>query len=118
MLIAGLVPGIGDTALTRALAVTLIGAMIVHVALIVFENLLAQNQTRHHSWRSPPSAAARSRRCSGAGRLAASLPCPSSAAALFAQLPGGALIAAVLALAGSFAWEYVWVEAGQSVPLS
>ena len=24
----------------------------------------------------------------------------------------------VLALAGSFAWEYIWVEAGQSVPLS
>jgi hypothetical protein len=25
---------------------------------------------------------------------------------------------AVLALAASFAWEYIWVEAGQSVPLS
>jgi hypothetical protein len=24
----------------------------------------------------------------------------------------------VLALAGSAAWEYIWVEAGQSVPLS
>jgi formate-dependent nitrite reductase membrane component NrfD len=27
-------------------------------------------------------------------------------------------LAAVLALAGGAAWEYVWVEAGQSVPLS
>ena len=27
-------------------------------------------------------------------------------------------IASVLALAGSAAWEYIWVEAGQSVPLS
>jgi hypothetical protein len=27
-------------------------------------------------------------------------------------------VAAIFALAGSFAWEYVWVEAGQSVPLS
>ena len=27
-------------------------------------------------------------------------------------------LAAALALAGSFAWEYIWVEAGQSVPLS
>jgi hypothetical protein len=26
--------------------------------------------------------------------------------------------ASVLALVGGFAWEYVWVEAGQSVPLS
>jgi len=25
---------------------------------------------------------------------------------------------AVLALGGSTAWEYIWVEAGQSVPLS
>jgi len=27
-------------------------------------------------------------------------------------------VAAMLALAGGFAWEYIWVEAGQSVPLS
>jgi hypothetical protein len=29
-----------------------------------------------------------------------------------------AALGAILALAGSFAWEYIWVEAGQSVPLS
>jgi hypothetical protein len=28
------------------------------------------------------------------------------------------MTASVLALAGSAAWEYIWVEAGQSVPLS
>jgi len=33
-------------------------------------------------------------------------------------MAGAAPIAAVLALVGSFAWEYIWVEAGQSVPLS
>jgi len=33
-------------------------------------------------------------------------------------LPMSLLIASVLALAGSAAWEYIWVEAGQSVPLS
>ena len=38
--------------------------------------------------------------------------------ALFSQVPGGPAVAAALALAGSFAWEYIWVEAGQSVPLS
>jgi hypothetical protein len=27
-------------------------------------------------------------------------------------------LVAVLGLVASFAWEYVWVEAGQSVPLS
>jgi hypothetical protein len=29
-----------------------------------------------------------------------------------------AMTACVLALAGSAAWDYIWVEAGQSVPLS
>jgi hypothetical protein len=28
------------------------------------------------------------------------------------------MAASVLALAGGAAWEYIWVEAGQSVPLS
>jgi hypothetical protein len=28
------------------------------------------------------------------------------------------VVAAVLALAGGAAWDYIWVEAGQSVPLS
>ena len=27
-------------------------------------------------------------------------------------------LAALVALAGSLAWEYIWVEAGQSVPIS
>jgi hypothetical protein len=34
------------------------------------------------------------------------------------QGPGLAAGVAALSLAGGFAWEYVWVEAGQSVPLS
>ena len=34
------------------------------------------------------------------------------------QVPAAVGVAAVLALGGSFAWEYIWVEAGQSVPLS
>ena len=34
----------------------------------------------------------------------------------FSPLVG--IVAALLALAGGAAWEYIWVEAGQSVPLS
>ena len=34
------------------------------------------------------------------------------------QSPAMAALVASLALVGAFAWEYVWVEAGQSVPLS
>ena len=38
--------------------------------------------------------------------------------ALLSGMPAAVALAAGLALAGSFAWEYIWVEAGQSVPLS
>ena len=41
---------------------------------------------------------------------------------LLTALLGGsspiAVVGAILAIAGGFAWEYIWVEAGQSVPLS
>jgi len=37
---------------------------------------------------------------------------------MFGELPVALAAAAVMALVGSFAWEYIWVEAGQSVPLS
>ena len=43
-------------------------------------------------------------------------------ALLLTALLGGpspiAVVGAILAIAGGFAWEYIWVEAGQSVPLS
>ena len=40
---------------------------------------------------------------------------------LFAQAPNPAIekaLAAAIALIGLYVWEYVWVFAGQSVPLS
>jgi formate-dependent nitrite reductase membrane component NrfD len=42
------------------------------------------------------------------------------AASVVHTLQSPAIVACVslLSLAGAFAWEYVWVEAGQSVPLS
>jgi hypothetical protein len=39
-------------------------------------------------------------------------------AGAFPPAPVALAAAALLALGGSFAWEYIWVEAGQSVPLS
>jgi hypothetical protein len=38
--------------------------------------------------------------------------------ALAPAVPLTLALAAILALGGSFAWEYIWVEAGQSAPLS
>jgi formate-dependent nitrite reductase membrane component NrfD len=87
------------------------------VTLVVYENLIAANPTRHRQL-----AVNAIRRGAFApvfwggaiGVAAASI----VVAALFGQVSGGPAAAAILALAGSFAWEYVWVEAGQSVPLS
>ncbi len=117
LLLASLVPGIGDPRFTRMLGVALIVSMLVHVALIVFENLVATNQTRHRQLAVDAIRHGAFARLFWGGAItvaAASV----VVAALFAQVPGGPELAAVLALAGSFAWEYIWVEAGQSVPLS
>ena len=118
MLLASLVPRwAGDDSHTRALALMLVVSMLAHVALIAFENLLASNRTRHRQL-----AVNAIRRGAFAPLFwggAIAVACASIiVAALSVQIPGGPAIAAVLALAGSFAWEYIWVEAGQSVPLS
>ena len=104
----------------RALTVALGGALAVHLAFIVFENVLASSPTRHHALavaairRGPFSRLFWGAAIAGGGLLPLAL--------LLVTRDGGApavaLLAAVLALGGSFAWEYIWVEAGQSVPLS
>ena len=117
LLLASMIPGAGDPRFTRLLGITLIVSMLVHVALIVFENLLASVGTRHHQLATNAirrGAFAQLFWGGAIGVAAASV----VVAALFSRVPGGPGIAAVLALAGSFAWEYIWVEAGQSVPLS
>jgi Fe-S-cluster-containing dehydrogenase component/formate-dependent nitrite reductase membrane component NrfD len=117
LLLVSLIPGVSDARFIRALGVTLTVSMLAHVTLVVYENLIAANPTRHRQL-----AVNAIRRGAFApvfwggaiGVAAASI----VVAALFGQVSGGPAAAAILALAGSFAWEYVWVEAGQSVPLS
>jgi Fe-S-cluster-containing dehydrogenase component/formate-dependent nitrite reductase membrane component NrfD len=117
LLLASLFPGLGDPRFTRALTLTLIVSMLVHVAVIVFENLLASNHTRHRQLAVDAIRRGAFARLFWGGAIAVAV-VSIVAAALVARLPGGPLAAAILALGGSFAWEYVWVEAGQSVPLS
>jgi Fe-S-cluster-containing dehydrogenase component/formate-dependent nitrite reductase membrane component NrfD len=117
LLLASLFPGMSDPRFTRALAITLIVSMLVHVALIVFENLIAPSATRHHHLAVTAIRRGAFARLFWGGAIATAA-AAVVVAALFSPLPGGLGIAAVLALAGSFAWEYIWVEAGQSVPLS
>ena len=117
LLLASLIPGVSDPRLTRLLGVTLIVSMLAHVALIVFENLLAPSGTRHHQLAIDAIRRGAFARLFWGGAISVAA-ASVVVAALFSQLPSGPGIAAVLALAGSFAWEYIWVEAGQSVPLS
>ena len=98
------------------LAIVLGSGLLVHVALIVFENLVARSGTRHRELAvHAVTRGAYSRIFWGGAIGVAVVALASLAAGSGTMLLGGA---ALLALAGSFAWEYVWVEAGQSVPLS
>ncbi len=91
--------------------------MVLHVAFLVFENLVAPSPTRHHELAvSAIKRGAFARLFWGGAMLVPILAILLSA--LAGAVPLALAAAAVLALAGSFAWEYVWVEAGQSVPLS
>jgi formate-dependent nitrite reductase membrane component NrfD len=100
------------------LATTLAGAMVVHLGFIAFENLLMPSPTRHHhlavgAIRRGPFAPLFWGVAIAVGGVV-----PAALAAAAGDSMPIAAAAAVLALAGSFAWEYIWVEAGQSVPLS
>jgi Fe-S-cluster-containing dehydrogenase component/formate-dependent nitrite reductase membrane component NrfD len=113
-----LVSAIAGSESAPMLAMTLAGAMLVHLGLISFENLVMRSPTRHH--RLAVGAIRRgafARMFWGVAIIAGGL----VPIALLVAAGGSAPVAvagALLALAGSFAWEYIWVEAGQSVPLS
>ena len=111
----------GGLAVTqRVLAWTAAGSLLLHVLILLFENVLAPSPTRHHEL------AVNTIRHGIHARLFWTLAIAAGGvlpiAALAAMPPSGpsavTMTACVLALAGGAAWEYIWVEAGQSVPLS
>ena len=119
LLIASLVTG-ADDASRALLAWILCASLLLHVLILLFENVLAPSPTYHHEL------AVRTIRRGAYAPLFWGV-----AIAAGGLIPLVALVAAgpsahvavtvgasVLALAGSAAWEYIWVEAGQSVPLS
>ena len=111
MLLAALLPGV-DAApgLIAALAWTMFGAIALHLVLILIENVLTPSATLHHEL------AVRAIRRGAFARVfwGGAVLCAVVSLATVGMAP----VAALFALAASFAWEYVWVEAGQSVPLS
>jgi Fe-S-cluster-containing dehydrogenase component/formate-dependent nitrite reductase membrane component NrfD len=118
LLLAAAVPAVGaDPGVVPVLAGILTIAMLVHLGIVSFEQLLGRSPTLHHRL-----AVAAIRQGSFAplfwgGAIGMSI-VSLMVGALAATVPMASAIAAVLALAGGFAWEYIWVEAGQSVPLS
>jgi formate-dependent nitrite reductase membrane component NrfD len=112
--------GGGQGTTQHFLAWTAAGAVLVHVLILLFENVLAPSPTRHHELavatirRGPYSRLFWGLAITAGGVL----PIP----ALIAMPEYGpslvTMTACVLALAGGAAWDYIWVEAGQSVPLS
>lgn len=108
----------GDAgALVPPLGRILAAGIAAHLVILLFEHVLSPGPTKHHEL------AARTFRLGtyarlfwGAAIVGGGL-VPVAMLALGASAPVMSL-AALLALAGGAAWEYIWVEAGQSVPLS
>ncbi len=98
----------------------LAGSLLLHVLILLFENVLSPSPTRHHELavhtirRGAYAPLFWGVAIAGGGVL--------PLAAIVAMGPSAPATvttgASLLALAGGAAWEYIWVEAGQSVPLS
>ncbi len=110
----------GDAAeVVGALGRVLASAIAAHLLILLFEHVLAPSPTRHHELatqaitRGPYSRLFWSAAITGGALVPAGM---VLAGVTFSAAPTCA--AALLALAGGATWEYIWVEAGQSVPLS
>jgi Fe-S-cluster-containing dehydrogenase component/formate-dependent nitrite reductase membrane component NrfD len=112
---------VSDGAAARPLLGWILAAsLLVHVLILLFENVLSPSPTRHHEL-----AVHTIRRGAyaplfwGVAIAAGGLLPFVVLVAMGSSAPVAVTMAAsVLALAGGAAWEYIWVEAGQSVPLS
>ena len=111
----------GAEGATRILTIALFASLALHLVFLVFENLLTPSPTRHHELaikaiRRGPYARLFWGMSLGLGGI---VPLALLAFGITASATAPLLIvASLLSLAGAFAWEYVWVEAGQSVPIS
>ena len=98
----------------------LVASLIAHIVILMFEHLLSPSPSRHHEMavqtirRGPYAPLFWGGAIVGGGLVPLALLLvvgPTASAGL-------TFVAALLALIGGAAWEYIWVEAGQSVPLS
>lgn len=105
-------------ALRSALCAALLGSLGAHLLLLAGEHLLHASPTRHRALAVASYLRGPFARVFWGGAVVAGGIVPLGLLALAPAASALALAAPVLALAGALAWDYVWVEAGQSVPLS
>jgi Ni/Fe-hydrogenase subunit HybB-like protein len=120
LLIVSLVAGHTADAI-RMLSWTLGLATAVHFLILVFEHLFTPSATLNHELavRAIVKGAYSKMFWYGALGLGGVAPLVLIAISGWAGFPPLALaFTALVALAGGLAWEYIWVEAGQSVPNS
>jgi formate-dependent nitrite reductase membrane component NrfD len=110
----------GRTGALPRLTVALVAALAVHLVIIVVEQLLVKSRTRHRELAVRAIRRGPFARMFWGGAIVGGGIVPL--VMLLANVQSGsapiAALGAILALGGGFAWEYIWVEAGQSVPLS
>ncbi len=117
LIAAAAMPSLTDAGFVRALAWTLTIAMLVHVVLLLAEHVLRPSPTRHHALATAAIRRGPFARLFWLGAIAAAA-VAILVTVLSTSMPAALAVSAVLALGSSFAWEYIWVEAGQCVPLS
>jgi Fe-S-cluster-containing dehydrogenase component/formate-dependent nitrite reductase membrane component NrfD len=119
LLIASLFLGDGAADAVPVLTWALIGAVIAHLVILVFEHVLAPSPTRHHELATRTIVQGHYSKLFWGAAVVGGGVLPVIMLLAFGSVsPAVVTLAALLALAGGAAWEYIWVEAGQSVPLS
>ena len=91
-----------------------------HLLVLLFEHLLTPSPTRHHELATQTFLRGAYAPLFWGGAVIAGgvIPLLLLLTIGIAWSPLAAIFVSVLAIAGGAAWEYIWVEAGQSVPLS
>jgi Fe-S-cluster-containing dehydrogenase component/formate-dependent nitrite reductase membrane component NrfD len=103
-----------------ALGGVLVAAVAVHLMILLFEHVLSPSPTRHHELATHAITRGAYARLFWGAAIAGGAVLPAVLVLATGATLSAALTCAVavLALTGGAAWEYIWVEAGQSVPLS
>jgi len=120
MLLVAVITGAHPSTL-RTLGLTLALSSLAHLVILVLEHLLTPSPTVHHELavRAVRYGAFRQLFWYGALGLGGLAPILFVALASIFNFSLLALVpASLVALTGSLTWEYIWVEAGQSVPNS